>query len=128
MRFLDLELLALTVAAFAGDVFAAEPASTATSGFWAFKRLARLIGFPTSDKKDQPPTTSLLLLGAQGALWTSAFRAAARPGRIDKIRGHIAQALQTNSLIPAAASKLRGELGFYTSLLAGEIGRGMMGP
>ena len=111
-----------------GDVFAAEPAAAATSGFWAFKRLARMIGFITSDKKGQPPTTSLPFLGAQVALGTSSVRAAARPERIDKIRGHIAQALQTNSLTPAAASELRGELGFYDPLLAGKIGRGMMGP
>ena len=107
IQFLAREILSLTVSAFPGDVYAAEPASAATGGFWPPKRLDRLIGFITPDKKGRPPTTSLLLLGAPVAIGTSSSRAAERPGRVGKIRGHIAQALQTNTLTPAAASKLR---------------------
>ena len=128
IQFLARELLALSVSAFVDDVFSAEPAATATSGFWAFKTLSQLIGFLTSDKKGQQPATSLLLLGAQVSIGKFSFEAAATPERVEKIRGHIAQALQTDALTPAASSKLRGELGFYTSLLAGKIGRGMMWP
>ena len=128
IQFLARELLALCVAAFVDDVCAAEPSTTATSGFWAFKRLVRLIGFITSDRKDQQPTTSLLLLGAQVAIGTSSFEADSTPELAEKIRGHIAHALQTNALTAAAASKLRWKLGFYTPQLAGKIGRGMTGP
>ena len=98
------------------------------SGFWAFKRLTSLLGFPTSEKKDQPPNTNLVLLGALIELTRDAFCATARPGRIPKICSHIAPTLQRDCLTPAAASKLRGRLGFYTSLLSGKLGRGTMGP
>ena len=57
----------------------------------------------------------------------TSFCAAARPGRVAKLRGHIAQVLRKNCLTPAAAIKLRGKLGCYASLLAGRIGRCMMG-
>ena len=128
IQFLAKELLALVAGAFAGDVYGAEPTCAAASGFWAFKRLSWLLGFPTSDKKDQPPCTNLGLLGALISIDRGSFCASARPDRISKICGHIAQALQTNCLTPAAASKLRGRLGFYISLISGKLGRGMMGP
>ena len=128
IQYIAKELLALTVGAFVDDVYCAEPVGTAMSGFWAFKRLTALLGFPTSDKKDQPPNNELVLLGALIELKGDAFCAMARPDRISKICSHIAQTLQRDCLTPAAASKLRGRLGFYTSLLSGKIGRGMMGP
>ena len=55
IQFLAMELLTLTVGAFSNDVYRAEPTPLATSGFWLPKRLAGLLGSPTSDKKDQPP-------------------------------------------------------------------------
>ena len=93
-----------------------------------FKRLVMLLGFITSGKKGQQPTTALLLLGALVAIGASSFTADATPERVDKIRGYIFQALSADALTPAAASKLRGGRGFYTPLLAGKLGRGMMGP
>ena len=128
IQFLASELLTLTVGTFAGDVYCAEPASLAQSGFWAFKQLAGLLGFPTSDRKYQPPSKDIVLLGATISIGSDSFGAAARPGRINKICGHIAHALQMNYLSPEAASKLRGRLGFYSSLLVGKLGRGMMAP
>ena len=109
-------------------MFKAEPATTATSGFWPFKRLARLIGFITSDKKGQRPTTSLLLLGAIVPISKSFFISAETPERVVKIRGRVAQPQSAEALTPDAASKLRWRLGFYPPLLAGKIGRGMMWP
>ena len=128
IQFIAMELLALTVGAFVDDVYCDEPMGAAMSGFWAFKRLAKLQGFPTSDKKAQPPNTSLVLLGSIVELGRHSFCASARPDRVSKICSHIAQSLQRDCLTPAAASKLRGRLGFYTSLLSGKLGRGMMGP
>ena len=128
IQFIAKELLALTVGAFADDLYCAEPRGTASSGFWAFKKITKLLGSPTSDKKDQPPGKDLVLLGALIRLDDDSFCASARPCGVSKICGHVAQALQRNCLTPAAASKLRGKLGFYTSLLSGKLGRGMMGP
>ena len=68
------------------------------------------------------------LLGSEVTLLKNAVRTRATDERAHKLRGHIAHALQTNHLTPAAASILRGRLGFYTSLLMGRLGRGMMGP
>ena len=68
------------------------------------------------------------LLGAEVTLLKNAIRTRATDERARKLSSHIAQALHTNYLTPAAGSKLRGRLGFYTSLLMGRLGRGMMGP
>ena len=87
-----------------------------------------LLDFPTSDKKGRPPDTKLVLLCAHIAIRQDSFCASARPDRIDKICDHIARALLTDCLTPEVASKLGGRLGFYTSLLSGKLGRGMMGP
>ena len=128
VQFLACELLSLTVAAFVGDVFCDEPASASTIGRWAFKRLEALIGFLAYDKKGEKPTSALPILGDHVAIGDTSFCAAARPESVAKLRGHISQALRANCLTSAAASKLRGKLGFYTSLLDGKIGRGVMGP
>ena len=128
IQFLDRELLALCVAAFFDDVFAADHAATETSGFWDFKRLSQLISFLNSDKKDKQPTTSLLLLGGKVAIAASSFEADATPERVEKIREHIAQALLPDTLTPSAATELRGGLGFYNPLMAGKLGRGVIGP
>ena len=98
------------------------------SSFWAFKQLFEIIGFPTSAKNDQPPSTKMVLLGADVSVHDTHVRAEIRTGRKDKLKAHISHVLQSNCLTPAAASKLRGKIGFYSSLLAGKLGRGMMVP
>ena len=126
-KFLAARLLTLVIAAYVGDIFCCEPPATSTSGFRAFKALAELQGFPTSDKKGRPPTRDIYLLGAEVSLGGDAFQAPDRPERVAKLRGHIAQAIQTGWLSPEVARKLRGELGRYASLLEGKLGRGTMG-
>ena len=128
IQFVALKLLYLTVGSFAGDLYCAEDRAVASSGFWACKQLCRLIGFNTSDRKNQSPVTDLALLGDAVPLHRDAIRSSAGRSRILKLRIHIAQALHLDCLTPAAASKLRGRLGFYTSLLMGGLGRGMLGP
>ena len=87
-----------------------------------------LLGFNTSDRKDPIHSTSMHFLDADVALLKNAIRTRATDETARKLRSHIAQALHTNYLTPDAASKLRGRLGFYTSLLMGGLGRGMTGP
>ena len=108
IQFVALRLFRLSVGSFVDDVYCSEPASTISSGFWVFKRLYQLLGFPTSDRKDQPPTREFVLLGALIAIEDSSIRASIRPDRVNKLRSTIAQALQTCCLSPAAARKLRG--------------------
>ena len=55
-------------------------------------------------------------------------QAEVRSDRRERLKTLIMDALTADCLSPAAASKLRGKLGFYSSLLAGKLGRGMMGP
>ena len=128
IQFVARKMLHLAVGAFVADVYCAEGAAIAKSGPWAFKHLCRLLGFVTSDKKDQAPSISLALLGAEISLSRDAIRAQASTQRVLKIQGHIAHALHLNCLPLAAARKLRGELGFYTSLLMGKLGSGAMAP
>ena len=128
IQFVARKLIYLDVGAFAGDVYCAENVRIVNAGFWAFKQLCRLVGFNTSDKKDHAPSGDISLLGAEVYLLCDAIRAQAITQRVRKIKGHIDHALQLNFLTRAAARKLRGRLGFYTSLLMGKLGRGVMGP
>ena len=68
------------------------------------------------------------VLGAEVAMLKDACRTCAIRERAQKLQGRIKLILRTIRLTPAASGKLRGRLGFYTSLLLGRIGRGMMGP
>ena len=128
LQFVAGEVLRVTTGAFADDVFCVESHRVAMSGFWAFEKLCLLIGFPTSDKKDQPPTTEAVLLGADVSLRETHAQAQIREERKVRIKSFIRIALESNTLTPASSSKLRGKLGFYSSLLAGKLCRGMMGP
>ena len=128
LQFVACELLYVTTGAFADDVFCVESHRIATSGFWAFKQLCEITGFPTSPKKDQPPSTRMVLLGAEVSLHDRHAQAEIRTDRKDRLKEQISRICDSNCLTPAAASKLRGKLGFYSSLLAGKLGRGMMGP
>ena len=128
LQFLARKLLSLIVGAYVDDVFCTEGRAIAKSGFWAFKRLCALLGFNTSDKKDQRPSTQMHLLGAEVTLFDYSIRTRATDERAIKLRGIIAEILENGFLTPSGASKLRGRLGFYSSLLMGRLGRGMMGP
>ena len=97
-----------TLGAFVDDVYFAESAKAANSGFRAFKQLGSILGFNTSTKKDQPPETQMVLLRADVSLRDERAQATALTDRATKLMGHIALALQTNCLAPAAARKLRG--------------------
>ena len=68
------------------------------------------------------------LLGAEVSLLLDSIRTCATDERAQKLRDVISQVLLDGFLTPAGASKLRGRLGFYSSLLMGRLGRGMMGP
>ena len=127
-QFVDAELLQVTTGDFADGVLCVESHRLAMSGFWAFKKLCQVVGLPTSDKKDQPPSTVVVLLGADVSLHETHVQAQVREDRKQRLKEQISVALKTNVLTPAGAIKLRGELGFYTPLLVGKLGRGMMGP
>ena len=128
IQFVAEKLLSTSTGAFVGDVFCLESHRLDMSGFWAFKQLCVLIGSPTSKKKDQEPSTSMVLLGADVSLHQTHILAQIREDRKNRLRENILLAKNSNSLTPAEASKLRGKLGFYSSLLAGKLGLGMMGP
>ena len=128
LQFVSGEALHVSTGAFVDDVFCVESCRLAVSGFWAFKQLCGLVGFPTSKRKDQPPSTGMVLLGADVSLRDNRVQAKAREERIGRITESIRTALDSGVLTPASASKLRGELGFYSSLLDGKLGGGMMSP
>ena len=127
-QFLARRLLSLVVGAYVDDVFCSESSYLAKSGFWASKRLCALLGFVTSDRKGQPPSAKMHLLGAEVTLLKQAIQTNETVERSHKLRSEIAEIIRINLLSPAGASKLRGRLGFFTSLLMGGLGRGMMGP
>ena len=108
LQFVARELLLVNTGSFADDVFGVEARRIAASGFWAFKQLCDLIGFPTSTKQDQPPSERMVLLGAEVSLRDTHVQAEVRSGRRDRLKTLILEALTADCLTPAAASKLRG--------------------
>ena len=62
------EILQVATGAFADDVFCVDALRLAMSGFRASNSLCEIIGSPTSSKKDQPPSTEMVLLGADVSL------------------------------------------------------------
>ena len=102
------EALGLATGAFADDVFCAESHRIATSGFRASKQLCALVGPPTSPKKDQIPTTNMVLLVADVALRNTRVRAQIRSDRAERLKDQIRTIRKKNLLSPAVASKLRG--------------------
>ena len=96
-------------------------------GFWAFKQLFLTLGFHTPPKKDQPTTAEMVLLGYVAPIRDTFADAAVRDGSIAKTKSNISHDLSMNFLTPEAARKLwGGGLRFYTSVLPGKLGRGMM--
>ena len=89
--------------------------------------MCSLLAFNTSGRKGQHHSAMMHLLGTDVAFLKNAIRTRSADERARKLRGHVAPALYTNCLTPDAASKLRGRLGFSTSLLIRKLGRGMMG-
>ena len=128
LRFLARGLLSLVVGAYVDDVFCSESNYLVRSGFWAFKRLCSILGFITSDRKDQRPSASMHLLGDEVALLGKAIRTRSTDERAQKLRCAISEILSSNCLTPAGASKLRGKLSFFTSLLMGRFGQRNDGP
>ena len=128
LQFLARVLLPLAAGAYFDDVFCSDGRSLAKCGFWAFKRLCALLGFRTSDRKNQPPSVKMHLLGAEVSPLRDSIRTSATFERDRKLRDVISRIWLDGCLTPAGARKLRGRIGFYTSLLMGRLGRGMMGP
>ena len=100
LQFLARRLLSLVVGAYVDDVFCSESSFLAKSRFWAFKRLCALLGFITSDRKDQPPSAKMHLLGADVTLLEHAAQTCATIERPRKLRSEIVEILQTTYFRP----------------------------
>ena len=85
LQFLARKLLSLIVGAYVEDVFCSEFCAIAKSGFWAPKRLCALLGFNTSDRKDQRPSTRMHLLGAEVSRFDNSIRTRATDERALKL-------------------------------------------
>ena len=107
VQFVALKQLYLAVGSFLYDVYCAGNIAIDKSGFWAFDQICRLVGFNTSGKKGQAPSSDLSLLGAEVSLLRDAVRSQPGRQRVLKLRSHIDQALQLNCLTPSAARKMR---------------------
>ena len=88
-RFLARELLLVATGSFVGDGFCVEARKSATTGFWPFKQMCLILGFPTSPKKDQQPETEAVFLRALVSIRDTFAHATARADRIEKLKSHI---------------------------------------
>ena len=110
------------------DVFIVETAEAVGSAFHIFKAVWALLGFQLEDDKQQTPTKTPILLGAEITL-TLNWITARLPGRKRKgLINETRQVLPNGQLAPSQAAKLRGRLGFSHSLLFGRMGRAWLNP
>ena len=121
-----LTLFGVVISVYVDDVFIAEPAETINSAFRVFRILRGLLGFQPEDSKEQRPTKTPSLLGAEITI-TFKWLTARLPDRKRKdLVNELKQCLVNGQLTPAQAAKLRGRLGFIQSLLFGRTGRALM--
>ena len=98
------------------------------SAFSAANEIITLRGFNLEESKDQPPAPSISLLVSTLTLHDGHVTTALTPVRMANLSRELKLRLDKDTLKPGAASKLRGEISFATSLLAGRYGRALLGP
>ena len=128
LKWLMLTVFNVVINVYVDDVFIVETAETINNAFLVFKAVCELLGFQLEVSKQQEPTKTPNLLGAEITL-TQRWITARLPGRKRKdLINELKQALSNGTLTPAQAAKLRGRLGFSQSLLFGRMGRALLNP
>ena len=120
--------LRVIAGAFVDDLFITEPESTIHVAFRDAKWFLGILGFLTDPSKDNLPAINIHLLGADLRVQGAELYASIDPQRLQSLRDEIRSILAKGSLSPGQASKLRGRLGFASSLLFGRVGRAMTRP
>ena len=105
------------------DFGSVEPQRTATSGFWAFSELFRILGLKMKQKKAMAPSSSQRMLGVIVKIHQDSIELEACPVRVQKLQETISLCLSTNQLSPEVAHRLAGKLLFLQTTCFGQMGK-----
>ena len=127
IHFVALKLRYIAVDAFVDDVCCAVNITISKSGFWALRQLCLLIGFNTSGRKGQAPSSDLSLLGEDVPSCETLFdRKLVDNGYLSWGATLLMRYISTAIRLPPR-KKCAAALASPT-LLMGKLGRGTMGP
>ena len=128
LKRVTLTVFGVIISVYVDDVFIVEQAETIISSYNSFKIACAILGFQLEESKQQDPTKTPSLLGAE-ITSTQNWITARLPGRKRKdLVNEMKQILTNGHLTHAQAVKLRGRLGFTQSLLFGRLGRALLNP
>ena len=116
----------IVISVYVGDIFLTETSETIESAFVTVKTVCNRLGFVLEDAKEQPPSSSLNLLGADILISDDVITARLPERKRTELLNELRQVLSKGTLAPAQAAKLRGRLGYSQSLMFGRFGRALM--
>ena len=116
-------LLASPVMHFVDDFGSCEPEQLAKSTFHAFAEMTALLGLKMKDKKANPPSQDLKMLGVFISCDTEAVTLRPCPQRLDKILKNVQLILEQNYLGSDQAQRLCGKLVFLQTTSFGKVGQ-----
>ena len=119
-------LFSIHVCVFVDDVYCIEPVTTVSSAFHCVKTLCFELGLLLAADKESPPGRPANLLGTRLILFSHHLLVGVTPKRLKRLTALLDFTLYRNSLTAAAASKVRGKLGFAQTMLFGRMGRAQL--
>ena len=128
LKWVMANLFGVVVAVYVDDVFIIEPEETISSASECFKGACKILGFQLEISKEQAPTKTPSLLGADLSIMSKWITARLPERKRKDLINELNQTLQNGTLTPAQAAKLRGKLGFSQSLMFGRLGRAILAP
>lgn len=119
-------MFGVAISVYVDDVLIVELAAADFAASQSFKLACALLGFQHEHTRQQDPTKTPSLLGAD-ITFTQNWITASLPDRKRKaLVNELKQILSNGHLSPAQVAKIRGRLGFSKSLLFGRLGRALL--
>ena len=116
-------LFRINLCVYVDDCFIVECAATIQSAYDSIHSVCALLGLVLEPSKSTPPTDCIQLLGASITIRRDHISACLPVRKQNEWTDELRKILARNSLTAAQAAKIRGKLGFATSLMFGKFGR-----
>ena len=120
--------LGIPTGCFVDDLYCVIPRAIANEVASMIKEFLSILGFKMDPGKNQGPANIIELLGAWFKIDHETATVKATEKRKKKLVEEISQILTEKKLTPAKAARIRGKLGFFTTLCFGRVGRGAAKP
>ena len=107
LKWVMANLFGVVIAVYVDDVFIIEPKATISAAFECFKCACEILGFQLYVSKEQAPTETPSLLGADVSILSKWITARLPERKRKDLINELNQTLQNGTLTPAQAAKLR---------------------